>query len=150
MKVILLQDVRGSGKKDQIIEVSDGFGRNYLLPRKLAREATPEAMNAVEKAQSAQKHRDDVKRQEAEAKARELKGKVIQLSVKGGAGGKLYGKVTNEAIAQALKNQYGMEIDKRKFEPEEPIKSAGQVLCTVRISAGVSTRMVINVTVEEK
>ena len=150
MKVILLQDVRGSGKKDQIIEVSDGFGRNYLLPRKLAREATPEAMNAVEKAQSAQKHRDDVKRQEAEAKARELKGKVIQLSVTGGAGGKLYGKVTNEAIAQALKNQYGMEIDKRKFEPEEPIKSAGQVLCTVRLSAGVSTRMVINVTVEEK
>lgn len=150
MKVILLQDVRGSGKKDQIIEVSDGFGRNYLLPRKLAREATPEAMNAVEKAQSAQKHRDDVKRQEAEAKARELKGKVVQLSVKGGAGGKLYGKVTNEAIAQALKNQYGMEIDKRKFEPEEPIKSAGQVLCTVRLSAGVSTRMVINVTVEEK
>ena len=150
MKVILLQDVRGSGKKDQIIEVSDGFGRNYLLPRKLAREATPEAMNAVEKAQSAQKHRDDVKRQEAEAKARELKGKVIQLSVKGGAGGKLYGKVTNEAIAQALKNQYGMEIDKRKFEPEEPIKSAGQVLCTVRLSAGVSTRMVINITVEEK
>ena len=150
MKVILLQDVRGSGKKDLIIEVSDGFGRNYLLPRKLAREATPEAMNAVEKAQSAQKHRDDVKRQEAEAKARELKGKVIQLSVKGGAGGKLYGKVTNEAIAQALKNQYGMEIDKRKFEPEEPIKSAGQVLCTVRLSAGVSTRMVINVTVEEK
>ena len=150
MKVILLQDVRGSGKKDQIIEVSDGFGRNYLLPRKLAREATPEAMNAVEKAQSAQKHRDDVKRQEAEAKARELKGKVIQLSVKGGAGGKLYGKVTNEAIAQALKNQYGMEIDKRKFEPEEPIKSAGQVLCTVRLSAGVSTRMVITVTVEEK
>ena len=150
MKVILLQDVRGSGKKDQIIEVSDGFGRNYLLPRKLAREATPEAMNAVEKAQSAQKHRDDVKRQEAEAKARELKGKVIQLSVKGGAGGKLYGKVTNEAIAQALKNQYGMEIDKRKFEPEEPIKSAGQVLFTVRLSAGVSTRMVINVTVEEK
>ena len=150
MKVILLQDVRGSGKKDQIIEVSDGFGRNYLLPRKLAREATPEAMNAVEKAQSAQKHRDDVKRQEAEAKARELKGKVIQLSVKGGAGGKLYGKVTNEAIAQALKNQYGMEIDKRKFEPEEPIKSAGQVLCTVRLSAGVSTRIVINVTVEEK
>ena len=150
MKVILLQDVRGSGKKDQIIEVSDGFGRNYLLPRKLAREATPEAMNAVEKAQSAQKHRDDVKRQEAEAKARELKGKVIQLSVKGGAGGKLYGKVTNEAIAQALKNQYGMEIDKRKFEPEETIKSAGQVLCTVRLSAGVSTRMVINVTVEEK
>ena len=150
MKVIHLQDVRGSGKKDQIIEVSDGFGRNYLLPRKLAREATPEAMNAVEKAQSAQKHRDDVKRQEAEAKARELKGKVIQLSVKGGAGGKLYGKVTNEAIAQALKNQYGMEIDKRTFEPEEPIKSAGQVLCTVRLSAGVSTRMVINVTVEEK
>jgi large subunit ribosomal protein L9 len=150
MKVILLKDIRGSGKKDQILEVSDGYARNYLLPRKLAKEATAEAVNSIENAQSAQKHRDEVKRLEAEAKAKELKGKVIKLSVKGGAGGKVYGKVTNDAIAQALREQYGIEIDKRKFEPEEPIKSAGQTLCTVRLSAGVSTRMIINVTVEEK
>lgn len=150
MKVILLKDIRGTGKKDQILEVSDGYARNFLLPRKLAKEATSEAVNSVEKSQSAQKHRDEVKKLEAEAKAKELKGKVIKLSVKGGAGGKLYGAVTNDAIAQALKEQYGMDIDKRKFEPEEPIKAAGQTLCTVRLSAGVSTRMIVNVTVEEK
>ena len=140
MKVILLQDVKGSGKKDQIVEVSDGYARNFLLPRKLAREATSEALNAVERARSA----------DAEEKARALKGKVIQITARGGEGGKLYGTVTNEQLAQALKEQYGVEVDKRRIEPEEPIKSAGQVLCTVRLTAGVSTRMLINVTVESK
>ena len=150
MKVILLKDVKGSGKKDQIIEVSDGFGRNYLLPRKLAKEATSEAVNSIENSQSAQKHRDEVRKLEAEAKAKELKGKVIKLSAKGGAGGKLYGTVTNDALAKALKEQYGIDVDKRKFEPESPIKTAGQTMCVVRLSAGVSTRMIVNVTVEEK
>ena len=150
MKVILLQDIRGTGKKDQIIEVSDGFGRNYLLPRKLAREATAEAVNSVEKAKSAAQHREDVKKLEAEKLAKELKGKTIQLNVRGGSNGKLYGSVTNDAIAKALKEQYNIDIDKRKFEPEEPIKQAGQVLCVVRLSAGVSTRMMINVNVSEK
>jgi len=150
MKVILLKDIKGSGKKDQIIEVSDGYARNYLLPRKLAKEATNEAVNSISTSQSAQKHRDEVRKLEAEAKAKELKGKVIKLTVKGGAGGKLYGAVTNDTIAQALKEQYGIDIDKRKFEPESPIKTAGQTLCVVRLSAGVSTRMIINVVVEEK
>lgn len=150
MKVILQQDIRGTGKKDQIIEVSDGYARNYLLPRKLAREATSDAVNAIANAQSAQKHRDEVKKLEAESKAKELKGKVVNLTAKGGANGKLYGAVTNDAIAQALKDQYGIEVDKRKLEPEEPVRSAGQTLCTVRLSAGVSTRMILNVTVEEK
>ena len=113
MKVILLQDVKGSGKKDQIIEVSEGFGRNYLLPRKLAKEATSEAVNSIEKSQ-------------------------------------LYGTVTNDALAKALKEQYGIDVDKRKFEPESPIKTAGQTMCVVRLSAGVATRMIVNVTVEEK
>ncbi|MBQ4089895.1 MAG: 50S ribosomal protein L9 [Clostridia bacterium] len=150
MKVILLQDVKGSGKKDQIIEVSEGFGRNYLLPRKLAKEATSEAVNSIEKSQAAAKHRDEVRRLEAEAKAKELKGKVIKLTAKGGSGGKLYGTVTNDALAKALKEQYGIDVDKRKFEPESPIKTAGQTMCVVRLSAGVATRMIVNVTVEEK
>jgi large subunit ribosomal protein L9 len=150
MKVILQQDIRGTGKKDQVIEVSDGYARNYLLPRKLAREATSDAVNAISTAQSAQKHREEVKKLEAEAKARELKGKVVNLTAKGGANGKLYGAVTNDAIAQALKEQYGIEVDKRKLEPEEPVRQAGQTQCTVRLSAGISTRMVLNVTVEEK
>ena len=150
MKVILLQDVKGSGKKNQIVEVSDGYARNYLLPRKLAREATAEALNAVDRQQKAEKHRESVRLAEAEEKARALKGKVIQITARGGEGGKLYGAVTNEQIAQALREQHGVEVDKRRIEPEEPIKTAGLVLCAVRLTAGVSTRMLVNVTVETR
>ena len=147
MKVILLQDVKGSGKKDQIIEVSDGFARNYLLPRKLAREATADALNSIQKQKEAEKHRDEVKRLEAEEMAKKLRGKVVQIEARGGANGKLYGAVTNEQIAEAIKAQYSVDVDRRKVEPEEPIKTQGQVPCTVRLSAGVATRMILNVTV---
>lgn len=150
MKVILLQDVKGTGKKDQIVEASDGFARNYLIPRKMAREATAEALNAIEKSKSADKHREDVKRAEAEAKARELKGKVIQLTVRGGDNGKLYGAITNDQIATALKEQHGVDVDKRKLEMEEPIKSAGQSFVTLKLMAGISTRMIVNVKVVTK
>lgn len=150
MKVILLEDIRGTGRKDQIIEVSDGYARNYLFPRKLAKEATAGALHSIETAKSAQKHRENVKIQEAERLSRELKGKVINVTARGGANGKLYGSVTNDQLAQALKQQHGVELDKRKFEPEEPIRSAGQTLCVVRFSSGISTRMIVNVTVEEK
>lgn len=150
MKVILLQDVKGTGKKDQIVEASDGFARNYLIPRKMAREATAEALNAIEKSKSADKHREDVKRAEAETKARELKGKVIQLTVRGGDNGKLYGAITNDQIATALKEQHGFDVDKRKLELEEPIKSAGQSFVTLKLMAGISTRMIVNVKVVTK
>ena len=149
MKVILLQDVKGTGKKDQIVEASDGFARNYLIPRKMAREATAEALNAIEKSKSADKHREDVRRAEAETKARMLKGKVVQLSVRGGENGKLYGTVTNDQIAAALKEQHGVEVDKRKLELEEPIKSAGQAFVTLKLMAGISTRMIVNVKIAE-
>jgi len=150
MKVILLQDIRGTGKKDQILEVSDGYARNYLFPKKLAREATSEALNSINRAKAAEHHRDEVRRQQAEEKARELKGKVIQLSVRGGENGKLYGAITNEQIASALKEQFGVEIDKRKIELAEPVKTAGQVVCNVKLSAGVAARMLLNVTVTGK
>ncbi len=149
MKVILLQDIKGTGKKDQIMEISDGYARNFLLPRKMAKEATAEALNALEKAKGADRHREEVRRQEAEAKARELKGKVIQLEVKGGDNGKLYGAVTNDQIAQALKEQHGIEVDKRKLEPEEPIKTAGQTFVTLKLMAGITTRMIVNVKVSK-
>ena len=150
MKVILLMDVKGTGKKDQIVEASDGFARNDLIPRKMAREATAEALNAIEKSKSADKHREDVRRAEAETKARMLKGKVVQLSVRGGENGKLYGTVTNDQIAAALKEQHGVEVDKRKLELEEPIKSAGQAFVTLKLMAGISTRMIVNVKIAEK
>ena len=150
MKVILLQDVKGTGKKDQIVEASDGFARNYLIPRKRAREATSEAINAIEKSKSADKHREDVRRAEAEERSRKLKGKVVQLTVRGGENGKLYGAVTNDQIAEALKQQHGIEIDKRKIEMEEPIKTAGQSFVTLKLMAGVSTRMIVNVNIVTK
>ena len=150
MKVILLQDIKGTGKKDQIVEVSDGYARNYLLPRKLVREATSEAVNSLEKSRGADKHREEVRRQQAEQRSRDLKGKVIQLEVRGGENGKLYGSVTNDQIAAALKAQHGIDIDKRKLEQEEPIKSAGQAFVTLRLYPGISTRMIVNVKVQPK
>ena len=150
MKVILLQDIKGTGKKDQILEISDGYARNYLLPRKLAREATAEALNSIERAKSADKHREDVRRAEAEKQARDLKGKVVQLTVRGGETGKIYGSVTNDQIAAALKEQLGIDVDKRKIEQEEPIKNAGQSFINLKLMAGVSTRMIVNVKVTAK
>lgn len=150
MKVILLQDVKGTGKKDQIVEASDGYARNYLLPRKLAREATAEALNSIEKAKSADRHREEVKRQEAEKLARDLKGKVVQLSVRGGENGKIYGSVTNEQIAAAVREQLKIEVDKRKIEVEEPIKNAGQSFINLKLMAGISTRLIVNVKVITK
>lgn len=150
MKVILLQDIKGTGKKDQILEISDGYARNYLLPRKMAREATTEALNAIEHAKSADKHREEVRRQEAEVLARNLKGKVVQLTVRGGDNGKIYGSVTNDQIASAIKEQLGVEVDKRKVEPEEPIKQAGQAFVNLKLLAGIATRIIVNVKIAEK
>ncbi|MBQ6374353.1 MAG: 50S ribosomal protein L9 [Clostridia bacterium] len=150
MKVILLQDIQGTGKKDQIIEISDGYARNYLLPRKLAKAATPDAVNALERSKSADRHREEVRRQEAEVRAREFKGKVIQIEAKGGDNGKIYGSVTNDQIAAAIKAQHGFEIDKRKLELEEPIRSAGQFFVVLKLYAGITTRMIVNVKVVSK
>ena len=150
MKVILLQDVKGTGRKDQILEVSDGFARNFLLPRKLAREATAEALNSIEKAKEAAQHREDMKKAEAEHKARELKGKLVVVKAKAGEGGRLYGSITAAEIADALRDQHGIEVDRRKIEMEEPIRAAGQTTFSVRLTAGVATRMLLNVVAETK
>ena len=149
MKVILLQDVKGTGKKDQIIEVSDGYARNFLLPKKVAIEATATALNAIQKSKAAVQHKEDVKRQEAEAKARELKGKVVTLHARGGESGKLYGAITTDNIAAAMKEQLGLEADKRKIELDEAVKAAGQHTFTVKLMAGVSARLILNVIVEK-
>lgn len=141
MKVILLKDVKGSGVKDQIIEVSDGYGRNYLLPRKLAVEATSEAMNSIEKSKSAAKHREDVRKDEAEQTARSLKGKNVTVQVRAGENGRLYGSITTQEIAEALKTQHGVALDKRKIELDEKISSVGQTTITVKVYAGVSAKM---------
>ena len=141
MKVILLKDIKGPGKKDQILEVSDGFGRNYLLPRKLAVEATSEALNSIEKSKSAAKHREDVKKNDAETAARDLKGKTVTVKVRAGENGRLYGSITTQEIADALKAQHGVELDKRKIELDEKVTSVGQTTITLKMYAGVATKM---------
>jgi len=141
MKVILLKDIKGTGKKDQILEVSDGFGRNYLLPRKLAVEATSEALNSIEKSKSAAKHREDVKKNDAETAARDLKGKTVTVKVRAGENGRLYGSITTQEIADALKAQHGVELGKRKIELDEKVTSVGQTTITLKMYAGVSTKM---------
>ena len=146
MKVILLQDIQGTGKKNQIIETSDGYARNYLLPRKLAKEATAEALNALEKSQGASRHREEVRRQEAEVRARELKGKVIQIEAKGGENGKIYGSVTNEQIAAALKEQHGVEVDKKKIDLSEPVRTVGETDIVVKLYPEISAKMLLRVT----
>ena len=102
MKVILLKDIKGTGKKDQIIEASDGFARNFLFPKGLAREASATNLNAIENAKAAQKHREDVERAKAEETRKALAGKAVKIVARGAEGGKLYGSVTAQEIADEL------------------------------------------------
>ena len=111
MKVILLKDIKGTGKKDQIIEASDGFARNFLFPKGLAREASATNLNAIENAKAAQKHREDVERAKAEEIRKALSGKAIKIVARGAEGGRLYGSVTAQEIADELFKQYGVKVE---------------------------------------
>ncbi|WP_295617477.1 50S ribosomal protein L9 [uncultured Intestinimonas sp.] len=125
MKVILLQDVKGQGKKGQLIEASDGYARNYLLPRKLAVAATPENLNTMKQQEKARKAQEAAEKAEAEAAAARLKELTVKIAAKAGAGGRLFGAVTSKEISDALKAQFGLDIAKTKIVQEEPIKAFG-------------------------
>ena len=125
MKVILLQDIRGKGKKGQMIEASDGYARNFLLPRKMAIEATADNVNTMKLQEKARKAKEAAEKAEAEAVAEKLKESVVKISAKAGTGGRLFGAVTSKEIAEGLKAQYGIEINKSKIVQEEPIKTFG-------------------------
>lgn len=144
MKVILLCDVKGSGKKDDIINVSDGFARNYLFPRKWAAEATPGAMKEIERKRANEEKLERERREAALKRAESLKNKVITLQVKCGAQGRLYGSITSQEIADALKQQHGVDVDKRKIECD-PIRQVGDVDINVWIYSGVTTPMKVHV-----
>ncbi len=145
MKVILLKDIKGTGTKDQIIEVNDGYGRNFLIPRKMAIEATAEALNAIERSKAAAKHREDVKKAEAEKLARFLKDKTVTVKVRAGENGRLYGSITTQEIADALNTQQKLSVDKRKIEMDEKVTSVGKSTITLKLHPGVSTRMILQV-----
>lgn len=145
MKVILLTDVKGSGKKDEIINVSDGYARNFLFPKKMAVEATPGALKEIEKKRAAEAAREAERRAQAEEKARQLKGKVINISVKCGEKGRLYGSITTAEIAAELEKQHGIKVDKRKIDLSDPIRTVGDVQVTVWLYSGITTPMTVHV-----
>ena len=144
MKVILLKDIKGTGKKDQIIEASDGYAHNFLFPKGLAREANATNLNAIENAKSAQKHRENVERAKAEEIRKEISGKVIRITARGAEGGKLYGSVTAQEIADALNKQYGVKVEKRKIDVAN-IRNAGDFTVNVWLYAGITAEMTAKV-----
>ena len=147
MKVIFNVDVRGQAKKGELKEVSDGYARNYLLPRKLATEATADNINALklkEKAKAAQIAKDKAK---AEEYAKKLGAVQVVVRAKAGGAGKLFGAVTSEAISKALKEQFDMDIEKNKIVQDTPIKSFGAF--TVKAKLGYEVNGTINVLVVE-
>ena len=147
MKVIFNVDVRGQGKKGEMKEVSDGYARNYLLPRKLATEATADNINALklkEKARAAQMAKEKA---QAEENARKLSGVQVIIRAKAGNGGKLFGAVTSQEISKALKDQFDIDIEKNKIVQADPIKTFGAF--TVKAKLGYEVSGTINLLVVE-
>ena len=125
MKVIFTADVRGQGKKGEMKEVSDGYGRNYLLPRKLAVEATADNLNTMKQKEKAKAAQMAAEKAKAEENAKRLESVVVKIAAKAGAGGKLFGAVTSKEISEALKAQHGIEVDSKKIVQADPIKGYG-------------------------
>ena len=148
MKVIFNQDVRGQGKKGEMKEVSDGYARNYLLPRKLASEATPDMINAFKLREKAKKAQAAREKAAAEETAKKLEGVMVTISARAGQGGRLFGAITSQEIIDALKAQHGIEIEKNKIVQSEPIKGFGSF--EVKAKLGYEVSGTINVMVTEQ
>jgi len=146
MKVILLTDVKAQGKKGEVIDVSDGYARNYLIPKKLAFEADKAALAELKNQEAAKAHRIEVEKQQAKEVAEKLESVQLKIKVTAGADGKLYGSVTTKDIAEKLLEQTGIEIDRRKIEIPEVIKSHGSYLLTVKLYADVTGKINLLVT----
>ncbi|WP_294449024.1 50S ribosomal protein L9 [uncultured Gemmiger sp.] len=145
MKVILKQDVKNIGKKDEIHEVSDGYARNFLFPRGLAAVADAGALNVARTKVEAKAHHEAEARAAAQAMADKIKDKTVVVKVKGGASGKLYGKVTSKDVADALTKLIGAEVDKKKVEMQSNIKEFGSYDAAVRLYQGVSANFKVKV-----
>ena len=148
MKVILTQDVKGQGKKDLIINVSDGYARNFLFPKKLAVPADSSAINDVKNKEAAKQHKIDVERQQAKDIAKRLESITVKFIYAAGPDKRLYGSVTSKDIAEALTRDFGIDIDKRKILMNENIKSFGTFAVDVKLYADVTGK--INVLVAGK
>ncbi len=145
MKVILLQDVRGKGKKGQLLEVSDGYARNYMLPRKLAMEATADAINTMRMNDRAAQERRTRERAEAAALAERMRAMTLTVTAKGGGAGRLFGSVTNQEIADALQSQAGIALDKRKIVIDEPIKTVGTYSVKCKLGFEITAQLAVRI-----
>ena len=147
MKVILLTDVKGKGKKGQMIEVSDGYARNFMLPKKLAIEATADAINTMRMNDKATQERIAKEKAEALALSKQLREMTLVVTAKGGGAGRLFGSVTNQEIADALEKKSGIKLDKRKIVISNPIKAVGTY--TVNCKLGYEITAPLTVKIEE-
>ncbi len=144
MKVILNQDVKGLGKKGELVNTSDGYARNLLFPRKLASEANSQAMTELQNRENSKKHKIAVETQEAKDAAAKIEGKIIKVTAKAGQGGRLFGSVTSKEIAAEMKNQFGIDIDRRKITVND-IKAFGTYPATVKLYQGVTAEFKVAV-----
>ena len=148
MKVILQADVKDQGKRGDLVDVSEGYARNYLLPRKLAVEATADAMNAFKSRESAKAHKLQQEKDAAAKLKNIIKDTSVTVKAKGGSAGKLFGSVTGKEICDALKTQYDIDIDKHQIVLREPLRTAGQHTCLVKLGHENTAELKIEVVVE--
>ena len=146
MKVILTADVKGQGKKDQMVEVSDGYARNFLFPKKLAIPADSKAINEIKNKEASRQHKIDVDRQNAIEISEKLKNRVLTFEYAAGPDKKLYGSVTSKDIADALAKDHGINIDKKKISLPVPIKSFGRFSADAHLYTGVNGKITVEVT----
>lgn len=145
MKVILLQDVKGSGKKGDLVNVSDGYARNFLLKKGMAVEATATAVNELNMAKQAKEFHEETQYQQCVENGEKIKGKTVVVRAKAGAGGRLFGSVTAKEIAGAVKDAYGIEVDKRKIVLDTDIKAFGSYEIVLKLHPKVSVKMTVSV-----
>ena len=145
MKVILLEDIKGVGKKDQIINANDGYARNYLFPKKLALEATKDNLLKLEAKQLSNQHKKDVAKEEAMELAKKIESILLKITVKAGENGKIFGGVTSKEIVENLNSQYKIEIDKKKVNLKETIKNLGIFTIEIKLYEGVIGKLKIQV-----
>ncbi|MGI6076257.1 MAG: 50S ribosomal protein L9 [Pyramidobacter sp.] len=145
MKVILKEDVRKLGKKNAVVEVSDGYARNYLFPRGLAVEGSSQNLNALKDKTAAEQRRDARLTAEAEAVKAKISGKVIRMPITAGENGRLFGSVTVAQVADALKAQYGVELDKKNIKIDGAVKALGGYPLTLKLYTGVECSMTLSV-----
>lgn len=146
MKVMLLQDVKGTGKKGELVNVSDGYARNFLFPRNLARVADNQALNEFKNAEQSKQYKIEQQTKEAQAIADKLKDVTIELKAKAGQGGRLFGSITSKEIAAEIKKLYGYSIDKRKISIDADIKAFGVYNCEIKLFGGIVAKFKVSVT----